>query len=130
MAKVPSMGPDRGSLPNLFGDDDLTSPRAIREYLNRVRRVSRKGAQDIEDDSEVLFSIIANSKGIPILMGADMRRKGHHIVEPLREASNAYSAAARLSVLTWQRFHKHFGEAIEAAGSKRKSGRQMDWSDS
>ncbi len=113
----------------LFGDEDLYSPRAIREYLNRIRRVSRMGSQELEDGSEQLMSILEKTPGVAVLMGWDSRKMAHRIVEPLRHAVGAYDAAARLSVLTWQRFNKEFGPVIEAEQRNRGKGKKMDWSD-
>jgi hypothetical protein len=114
----------------LFGDEDLMSPRAIREYLNRIRRISRMGSQELEDGAEQIFGVLEKAPGMAVLMGWDSRRMAGRIVEPLRHAVGAYDAAARLSVLTWQRFNKEFGPVIEAEQkNKGKSGKKMDWTD-
>jgi hypothetical protein len=128
--RKPLDGNGGGSIPSdLFGGDDLDSPRAIRDSLNRARRITRIGQTDLEDWCEELEQIISDAPGVPILFGADSRRKARRVCEPLGEAANAMGASSRLIVLTWQRFHHEFGGLMEnAAQSKgRKGGRKMDW---
>lgn len=114
----------------IYGADDLYSPRAIQEYLNRLRRADRAAATEIGDNAEELRAVIARSPGIGVLLGWDSRRKAQRICEPLFEAANAHNAAAKLEILAWQRFYQHFGETIEAlSGKKPKSKKTMDWGD-
>lgn len=117
------------TIEQLFGTDDLYSPRAIQAYLNQLRRADRAAATEIADNAEELQSIIERSPGIGILLGWDSRRRARLICEPLHEAANAHSVAAKLSILAWQRFHQHFGNAIEAASGKSRGKKTMDWGD-
>lgn len=115
----------------LYGSDDLYSPRAIQEYLHQLRRVDRAAANELHDSAEMLRSVIEHSPGTAILLGFDTKRRARLVAEPLYEAANAHNAAANLSVLAWQRFHRHFGDAIEAARKAKGKGgrRQMNWDD-
>lgn len=115
----------------LFNEKGESSPRLIREYINRVRFLSRAATQALEDDSEIIYQVIANSAGIPLLFGADTRRKARWVQEPLGEASNAFNAARNLSTLSWQRLSKTFKPVIDASGGSktRKGAPTMDWSD-
>lgn len=114
----------------IYGADDIFSPRAIQAYITQLRRADRAAANEIADSAEAIQQVIANSPGIGILLGYDSRRKARIIVEPLMEAANAHNAAASLAVLSWQRFYKHFGDSIEAARqAKGGRGKKMDWGD-
>jgi hypothetical protein len=125
------MGKQSTSIEAIYGGDDIYSPRAIQEYLNRLRRADRAACTEIADTAEALQQVIANSPGIGVLLGYDSKRKARMICEPLQEAANAHSAAANLAVLSWQRFYKHFGGVIEQTRqAKRGAGRKtMDWTD-
>jgi len=111
----------------IYGADDLESPRAIREYLQRVRRASRIAATEIGDCAEQLETIISASPGVGILLGWDTRRRARHICEPLNEAANATNVAAKLAVVTWKRFEDVYGETLEQASGKKR-GKQINWS--
>lgn len=119
-----------GGIERFYGADDVFSPRAIQEYLNRLRRSDRAAANEISDTAEMIRQVVENSPGVGILLGLDTRRKARLVVEPLFEAARAHDAAAALSVLAWQRFYRHFGDAIEATRrQKGSSNRKMDWGD-
>lgn len=123
---------NRGNgLEQIFGYDDSYSPRAIQAYLARLRRADRMIAHEIHDTAEELKTVIERSPGIGVLLGYDSRRKARLVCEPLFEAANAHNAAANLAVLSWQRFHKHFGEAIEQArrAKQRPGQRTVNWDD-
>jgi hypothetical protein len=116
------------NLDSIFGDDEPTSPRKIREYIREVKKVSRAAANALTDDAPIITETITNSPGIPILMGFDLRRKARRTEEPLMEAANAFNAAHSLANLAWMRFYHDFKDVLESSG-KPKRGRQMDWSD-
>lgn len=116
------------AIAQLFGTDDLCSPRAVKEYLDQIRRVDRAACNELADTAEMLEQVIASSPGVGILLGWDSKRKARQITLPLHEAANAHNAAANLAVLAWQKFYKHFGETIESS-QKPRGKRQMDWSD-
>lgn len=121
----------RATIEQLFGTDDVFSPREIQAYLNQLRRVDRAACQEIADTAEVIQQVIARSPGVGILLGYDSRRRARMICEPLQEAANAHNAAANLAVLSWQRFIKHFGDTIEETRRSRgQAGRRtMNWED-
>lgn len=115
----------------IYGTDDFCSPRAIQEYLNQLRRADRAACNEISDTAAAIQQVIANSPGIGVLLGYDSRRRARNICEPLQEAANAHNAAANLAVLSWQRFMKHYGDAIEQTKrAKKGAGRKtMNWDD-
>jgi hypothetical protein len=115
-------------LDEIFGEEDPTSPRKIREYIRQVKKVSRAAANALTDDAPIITETITNSPGIPILMGFDLRRKARRTEEPLMEAANAFNAAHNLANLAWARFYHDFKDVFEESNKPRK-GRQMDWSD-
>lgn len=115
-------------LDSIFGEDEPTSPRKIREYIREVKKVSRAAANALTDDAPIITETITNSPGIPVLMGFDLRRKARRTEEPLMEAANAFNAAHNLANLAWLRFYHDFKDVLESAG-KPKGGRKMDWSD-
>lgn len=118
------------AIERIYGTDDLYSPRAVQAYLNQLRRADRAACAEIGDVAEMMEQVLSRSKGVPILMHVDTRWMARRVVEPLNEAANAHNAAANLAVLTWQRFHRHFGTVVdEARRSKGKSARRMDWGD-
>jgi predicted ATPase len=118
------------SIEQIFGTDDLYSPRTIQEWINRIRRANRLAAIEIRDNAEELKGVIARSPGIGMLLGWDSRRKAQRICEPLFEAANANDAAAKLQILAWQRFYQHFGETIDlASGGKGRGKKTIDWGD-
>lgn len=117
------------NLSAVFGTDDLGSPRAIREYLNRLRRAARVASNEIGDTAEQLETIISLSPGVGILLGADSRRRARYICEPLHEAANAANACAGLSVVTWQRFERKYGEVLDQARSGKPGRKQIKWDD-
>lgn len=110
----------------IYGADELESPRAIREYLQRIRRASRIAAQETGDCAGQLETIISASPGIGILLGWDTRRRARHICEPLNEAANALNVSAKLAVVTWTRFERVYGETLEQAAGKKR-GKQINW---
>lgn len=115
----------------LFNEKGESSPKLIREYVQRVRRLSRACSQALEDDSETIYQVIASSPGIPLLFGAEMRRKAKWVIEPLGETCNAFNAASNLSTLGWQRLYKGFRPVIDAsAEAKGKPSKpRIDWAD-
>jgi len=113
----------------LYGADDLFSPRAVKEYLDRVRRAERSAATELGDAAELLEAVLASSPGVGILLGWDSRRRARMICAPLNEAANAHNAAATLSVLAWKRFHATFGDTIDAAKGRGSRSRTMDWTE-
>ncbi|HEX5543657.1 MAG TPA: hypothetical protein VFX60_19240 [Micromonospora sp.] len=112
-----------------FGDEDPTSPRKIKEYIKQVKLVSKAASDALTDDAPLIKDVIAHSPGIPILMGFDLRRKAARVEEPLMEAANAMNAAKNLANLAWQRFYHDFREVLEAPAARKRSGREMDWTD-
>ena len=124
------MATNMNAIEQLYGGDDIFSPRAVQAYLTQLRRVDRAACNEIADTAETLQQVIANSPGIGVLLGYDSRRKARLICEPLHEAANAHAAAANLAGLAWQRFYKHFGDTIEQSKRSKRGGKKtMNWED-
>lgn len=113
--------PDEDSVP--------TSPRMIKQYIQRVKLVSRAAANALTDDAPAIAEVIAATPGIPIFMGLDLRRKARRAEEPLMEAANAFNAAHNLANLAWLRFYADFKDVLESPAAKVRKGRQMNWQD-
>jgi hypothetical protein len=116
-----------GAVSTLFGDDDLYTTAAVRAFTNRVRRVSRQAANEIEAAAEELHTILSNVPGNPVLFGHDSKHRANRVVEPLRHAVSGYHASSNLAVLTWVRFQKAFAPELE--GITTKKGRQFNFGD-
>jgi hypothetical protein len=110
-----------------LGDPEFFSPRMIREYCEKGRRMIRPLYHELHVSAEELEMVLRDvTSANPQLFGQDSKIRAKIVSGHLRRAADSVEVAAGSLARTYQSACKHYFAEIE---SHRKPRRKFDMTD-